>query len=100
MKRILVAVAVLAMMPLMASATPQAKEIAFTRSCTDGVPLYSKSSGSINCGKPQMGGHGYVIEMATNGDGSAACPKGYNFIGLVQGSGEGGSLKRYACAKE
>lgn len=100
MNKLIFALSVFALVPLLASATPQAKEIAFSRSCNEGVPVYSKDSGSVGCGALKMGGAGYVIEMAVNADGTAVCPKGFSFIGMVAGTQEGAGYKRYACVKE
>lgn len=99
MKKILCALAAFMLMPLLASATPLAKEIAFSRSCSSGVPVYDNAQGTISCGKPKMGGTGYVIEMATNPDGSATCPNGFSYVGVVKGMGDGAGIQRYACAK-
>lgn len=94
----------LAVVALLVSATgafaqPQAKEIAFVTSCAKGVHVYDKAADAVTCGKPAMSGSGYVIEMATDANGQAQCPKGYNYIGHVQGSQMGGSLQHYACVK-
>ncbi|MBI3418614.1 MAG: hypothetical protein HY053_00565 [Proteobacteria bacterium] len=89
-----------------AQAQPLAKEIAFERACTDGVPLYNKASDAVGCGKLAQGGQGYVIEMATERSHTPSCPQGYSYIGnLDQASlaarGITGStkLQYFACAK-
>ena len=83
-----------------ASAQPQAKEIAYVASCQSGVHVYDKASNAVTCGKPASSGSGYVIQMATDANGSVQCPKGYSYIGHVQNTlGTGGNLQHFACVK-
>lgn len=100
MKKIIaLAVVALLVSGTSAIAQPQAKEIAYVTSCAKGVHVYDKVTDSVTCGKPAMSGTGYVIEMATDAKGNAQCPKGYNYIGHVQGSQMGSGLQHYACVK-
>lgn len=81
-----------------ASAQPQAREIAFAQSCDKGVHVFDKQNNAVTCGKPQASGSGYVIQMATDGNGNVQCPRGYNYIGHIQGAVSDG-LQHFACAK-
>jgi hypothetical protein len=99
MKRILLVLCGLLLMPALVQAEMKAKEIAFARPCAQGVPTYDATKDAINCATPKMGGSGYVIEMATNADGSATCPGGFHYIGHISGSGTQAGLQRFACAK-
>lgn len=85
-----------------AQAAPQAKEIAFTRHCAHGVPVYNTKSGSVSCGMPKQGGAGYVMEMASPVGQASYCPEGYSFIGLMQKTslGASGGAQYFACAKD
>ncbi len=83
-----------------ADAQPQAKEIAYVASCQTGVHVYDKAANAVTCGKPAISGSGYVIEMATDANGVAQCPKGYSFIGHVPNThGTGSNLQHFACVK-
>lgn len=87
-----------------AATVAPAKEIAFTRTCARGVPVYDKAEGRVHCGAPKASGSGYVIEMAVNSDGKANCPQGFSYIGHMQKTSLGmdapaNGLHFYACAK-
>ena len=82
-----------------AVAQPQAKEIAYAPSCAKGVHVYDKSADAVTCGTPHPSGTGYVIEMAADSNSTPQCPKGYNFIGLLQGTKSDAVLKHFACVK-
>lgn len=82
-----------------AVAQPQAKEIAYAPSCAKGVHVYDKAADAVTCGTPAASGTGYVIEMASDNKSTPQCPKGYNFIGYVQGTMNNSVMQHYACVK-
>lgn len=82
----------------------EAKEIAFSRNCSAGVPVYDPASTGIACGRPKADGTGYIIEMAAKNPTHIQCPKNYRFIGTMKspslGSGAPATgVYYYACAK-
>ncbi len=88
-------------------AQPLAREIAFTRSCSEGVPLFDKASRTVKCGAPAKTGAGYVLEMAVAKTQEPTCPAGYGYIGSLSGKTlaargirESATMQYFACAKE
>lgn len=107
MKKFAYALAIIALFTATSSqAQPLAKEIAFERSCTEGVPLYDTASGKVGCGTLPSSGIGYVIEMATDRARTPTCPKGFSYIGnlddgslAARGITTDTALQYFACAK-